>query len=53
MLVRFLHYWAGLQKPEDKMIMEDGAAVLQQNAVVLHPHNAGSDHGEDNCLVPV
>lgn len=35
----FLHYWAGLQKQEDRDMLEAaGAAVMQANAVALQPN---------------
>jgi hypothetical protein len=32
----FLMYWAGLQKPEDKLNLEAGAAAMKET--VLHFH---------------
>jgi hypothetical protein len=40
----FLKYWAGLQKEEGKAVLEAGAEVLK-NAALLH-HPRGQDQGE-------
>jgi hypothetical protein len=39
-----IKYWAGLQKDEDKGILEVGAEALK-NAALLH-HSQEHDHGE-------
>jgi hypothetical protein len=39
-----INYWAGLQKDEDKGILEEGAEALK-NAALLH-HSQDQDHGE-------
>ncbi|CAN6179680.1 unnamed protein product [Urochloa humidicola] len=36
----FLSYWAGLQKPVDKIAMEQGAEALKESALFFHPCEA-------------
>ncbi|CAN6305591.1 unnamed protein product [Urochloa humidicola] len=39
----FLSYWAGLQKPGDKDVMEQGAEALKQSALHFHPIKTPQD----------
>lgn len=51
--VVFLHYWAGLQKEEDRGMLEAGVAVMQANAVALQPEQEPVRHQEaETRLVP-
>ncbi|RCV43121.1 hypothetical protein SETIT_9G269800v2 [Setaria italica] len=34
----FLLYWAGLQKPEDKMNLEAGTEAMKETVLHFHPH---------------
>lgn len=43
----FLNYWAGLQKGSDKEALEEGATILQANAVAVHPQS--DDDGRTNA----
>lgn len=48
----FVNYWTGLQKEVDKAALENGANVLQRNAVVVHPRRS-DEHQDGNCQDPV
>jgi len=36
----FIAYWAGLQNPGDKMVLESGTEAMKNIALFLHPQEA-------------
>lgn len=41
----FISYWAGLQKENDKLELEEGAEALKKTALHFHPQAAAEDTG--------
>ena len=39
----FVSYWAGLQNPSYKMVLESGAEALKNIALFFHPQEAPSE----------
>jgi hypothetical protein len=47
----FLLYWAGLQKEDDKGVLEVGAGALKEAALAFHPQVQLSDDQRDGMLM--
>lgn len=43
----FLNYWAGLQKKQEKDDLQEGAKILQQNAIAVHPRKPEDGRDEE------
>jgi hypothetical protein len=47
----FLLYWAGLQKEEDKGVLELGAGALKEATLAFHPQGQLRDDQGDGALM--